>query len=64
MSNSKYDEFKELLESLESDFEKFYTKGVGTAGTRVRKGLQNLAVLCKETRKDITEVKSARKEAK
>lgn len=64
MAENKFNEFKELLESLEGDFAKFYEKGVGTAGTRVRKGLQALAVLCKETRKDITEVKTARKEAK
>ena len=37
---------------------------VGAAGTRVRKHLQELAKLCKETRNDVTAVKNARKEAK
>jgi hypothetical protein len=61
---SKYQEFTTLVESMESDFEKFYDKGVNAAGTRVRKHLQELAKLCKETRNDVTAVKNARKEAK
>ena len=48
---------------MEGDFEKFYDKEVGAAGTRVRKHLQELAKLCKETRNDVTAVKNARKEA-
>ena len=48
---------------LEADFEKFYDKDVGAAGTRVRKHCQDLAKLCKETRNDVTAVKNARKEA-
>lgn len=62
MSN-RYNEFKTILEAAEGDFEKFYDKGVAAAGTRVRKALQELAVLCKEVRKDVTETKNARKEA-
>lgn len=61
---SKYQEFTTLVESMESDFEKFYDKGVNAAGTRVRKHLQELAKLCKETRNDVTAVKNARKETK
>jgi hypothetical protein len=49
---------------MESDFEKFYDKEVGAAGTRVRKACQDLAKLCKETRNDVTAVKNARKESK
>ena len=48
---------------MESDFEKFYDKEVGAAGTRVRKACQDLAKLCKETRNDVTATKNARKEA-
>ena len=61
---SKYSEFTTLVEAMESDFEKFYDKGVSAAGTRVRKHLQELAKLCKETRNDVTAVKNARKESK
>lgn len=63
MATNRYQEFAKLVEEMESDFEKFYDKGVGAAGTRVRKALQELANLCKEGRKDVTETKNARKEA-
>jgi hypothetical protein len=49
---------------MEADFEKFYDKGINAAGTRVRKHLQELSNLCKDTRKDVTETKNARKEGK
>ena len=61
---SKYQELVALVESMENDFEKFYDKEVGAAGTRVRKHLQELAKLCKEVRNDVTATKNARKEAK
>lgn len=63
MSTNRYQEFTKIVEAMEGDFEKFYDKGVGTAGTRVRKALQELATLCKDVRKDVTETKNARKEA-
>ena len=62
--STKYQEFTKLVEEMETDFEKFYDKEVSAAGTRVRKHLQELAKLCKETRNDVTAVKNARKEAK
>ena len=61
---SKYQEFTKLVEAMEADFEKFYDKEVGAAGTRVRKHLQELSKLCKETRNDVTAVKNASKETK
>jgi hypothetical protein len=64
MSTNKYEEFTKIVEAMESDFEKFYDKEVGAAGTRVRKHLQELAALCKDVRKDVTEVKNARKSPK
>ena len=64
MSTNKYEEFTKIVEAMESDFEKFYDKEVGAAGTRVRKHLQELAALCKDVRKDVTEVKNARKAPK
>jgi hypothetical protein len=62
MATNRYQDFTKIVEAMEADFEKFYDKGVGSAGTRVRKALQELAVLCKDVRKDVTEVKNARKE--
>ena len=64
MATNKYQEFTALVEAMEGDFEKFYDKEVGAAGTRVRKHLQELAKLCKEARNDVTAVKNARKEVK
>jgi hypothetical protein len=64
MATNKYSEFTKLVEAMEGDFEKFYDKEVGAAGTRVRKHLQELAKLCKEARNDVTAVKNARKEVK
>ena len=63
MATNKFSEFTKIVESMESDFEKFYDKEVNAAGTRVRKHLQELAKLCKEGRNDVTETKNARKEA-
>jgi hypothetical protein len=62
MSANKYQEFTKIVEAMEADFEKFYDKEVGAAGTRVRKACQDLAKLCKETRNDVTAVKNTRKE--
>jgi len=63
MAKNKYQEFTAIVEAMESDFEKFYDKEVGAAGTRVRKACQDLAKLCKETRNDVTAVKNERKPA-
>jgi hypothetical protein len=64
MSTNRFPDFQKLVEELESDFEKFYDKGISSAGTRVRKQLQTLTALAKEVRKEVTEIKAARKEAK
>ena len=61
MATNRFSDFAKIVEEMEGDFEKFYDKGVGTAGTRVRKALQALTVLAKDVRKDVTEVKNARK---
>jgi hypothetical protein len=61
MATNRYQDFAKIIEAMETDFEKFYDKEVGAAGTRVRKHLQELANLCKEVRKDVTEVKTQRK---
>ncbi len=63
MATNRISDFQKIVEAMEGDFEKFYDKEVGAAGTRVRKHLQELAKLCKEVRNDVTAVKNARKEA-
>ena len=63
MAANRFQDFTKIVEEMEGDFEKFYDKEVGAAGTRVRKHLQELAKLCKEARNEVTAVKNARKEA-
>ena len=63
MAQNRITDFQKIVEAMEGDFEKFYDKEVGAAGTRVRKHLQELAKLCKEVRNDVTAVKNARKES-
>lgn len=50
---NQFETIKNMLESMKSDFEKFYDKGNNAAGTRVRKGLQDLKNKCQEVRLDV-----------
>jgi hypothetical protein len=57
---------QQLLDAVEAwkvEDEKF-TNGNASAGTRARKALQEIAKLVKARRSEITEEKTARKEAK
>ncbi len=53
----RYAELRSLLLSLETDFRKFYEEGNKTAGTRVRKGLQDLKSLSQEIRTEVQDMK-------
>jgi hypothetical protein len=44
---------------LEADFEKFYDKGNQAAGTRVRKGMQDLKNLAQAIRTEVQDKKNA-----
>ncbi|HPD64593.1 MAG TPA: histone H1 [Bacteroidia bacterium] len=55
---NRYAQLREMLLSLETDFHKFYEKGNKAAGTRVRKGMQNLKVLAQEIRSEIQGMKN------
>ncbi|WP_219226661.1 histone H1 [Pedobacter antarcticus] len=54
----KFDELKNLLASIEADADKFYNKANSAAGTRVRKGMQDLKNLAQEIRLEIQESKN------
>lgn len=56
---SKFSEVSELVNSLKDDFEKFYEKGNQAAGTRVRKGMQDLKNMAQEIRKEVQDMKNA-----
>lgn len=55
---NKYAEVKNLVLSLESDFEKFYDRGNHAAGTRVRKGMQDLKLLAQAIRLEVQNMKN------
>ncbi len=55
---NRFDELKNLVMSLEADFAKFYEKENQTAGTRVRKGMQDLKALAQDIRGQVQEVKN------
>ena len=54
----KFEELRGLVMSLEDDFTKFYDKGNKAAGTRVRKGMQDLKVLAQDIRKEVQDMKN------
>lgn len=56
---NRFDELKSLVMSLEEDFAKFYEKGNKAAGTRVRKGMQDLKNTAQEIRTEVQNSKNA-----
>ena len=54
----RFDQVKDLLMSLEGDFAKFYDKVNSAAGTRVRKGMQELKNLAQEIRIEVQDIKN------
>ena len=59
---SKFTELKTLVESFEKDFIKFYDKGNKSAGTRVRKAMNELKRKAQEIRKEVQELKGAKED--
>ncbi|MEM9390947.1 MAG: histone H1 [Bacteroidota bacterium] len=55
---SRFSELKDLVDSLEADFDKFYDKGNNAAGTRVRKGMQELKNVAQEIRIEVQDKKN------
>lgn len=55
----RFDEIRDLIMSLEGDFQKFYDKQNQAAGTRVRKGMQDLKNLAQEIRVEVQEMKNS-----
>jgi len=58
---SRFAQVKDLILSLEGDFEKFYDKGNQAAGTRVRGGLQQMKTLVQEIRTEVQNKKNSGK---
>lgn len=55
---SRLEELKGIVIGIEDDMAKFYEKGNKAAGTRARKGLQNLRKLSQEVRLEIQAIKN------
>ncbi len=55
---ARFDEVKNLVMSLEADFEKFYDKNNQAAGTRVRKGMQELKTMAQAIRAEVQDAKN------
>ncbi len=62
--NNRFEDLKKLVMSLEDDFSKFYDKGVQAAGTRVRKGMQDVKNLAQEIRQEVQDMKNREEEKK
>jgi hypothetical protein len=58
---SRFSELVDLVQSFEKDFIKFYDKGNKSAGTRVRKAMNELKRKAQEVRKEVQEVKAQAK---
>lgn len=55
---TRFEQLKNLVSSLEGDFSKFYEKENQAAGTRVRKGMQELKNLAQEIRIEVQSKKN------
>jgi hypothetical protein len=54
-----FENLKTLVNHLEEDVTKFYDKGNKAAGTRVRKGCQDIKNLCQTIRLEVSELKKS-----
>lgn len=55
----QFNELKNLILGLEADADKFYDKGNSAAGTRLRKGLQDVKNLSQTIRLGVQEAKNS-----
>ncbi len=55
---SQFSDLKEAVAALEDDFTKFYDKNNKAAGTRIRKGMQDLKARAQAIRLDVQEKKA------
>ena len=59
---NRFQELKDLVSSFEKDLIKFYEKGNRSAGTRVRKAMNELKRKAQEIRKEVQQRKAQMKE--
>ena len=56
---NNFSKLKDLVMSLEDDFSKFYDKQNAAAGTRVRKGMQELKTMAQTFRTEVQNTKNS-----
>jgi hypothetical protein len=54
----QFDNLLKHVQDLKEDFEKFYIKNNKTAGTRIRKGMQDLKEMAQKIRIEVQEKKN------
>ena len=57
----KLEQIRQHLNTIEEDYKKFFEKGNHAAGTRLRKGMQDLKKLANEVRELVQAKKSGEK---
>lgn len=58
-----YNEIVALIEAAREDVDKFFVKGNKSAGTRVRKHMQDLKALAQQLRAEVQDAKKSGEEA-
>jgi hypothetical protein len=58
---TEFNKLTEMVQSLKSDYSKFYEMDNMAAGTRLRKGLMDIKNLVQEIRKDVQIKKNEKK---
>ncbi|MDW3190790.1 MAG: histone H1 [Cytophagales bacterium] len=55
---NRFEQLKDMVMGMEDDFSKFYDKKNQAAGTRVRKGMQDMKNLAQEIRVEVQNMKN------
>ena len=55
---NRFEQLKDMVMGMEDDFNKFYDKKNQAAGTRVRKGMQEMKNLAQEIRVEVQNMKN------
>lgn len=56
---NRYQELRNLVDSFQKDFEKFYEKNNKTAGVRLRKHMQDLRKYAQTVREEVQSIKGS-----
>ncbi len=55
----RFEQLRSFVSDMEDDFSKFYGKGNKAAGTRVRKGMQELKKMAQDIRVEVQSMKNS-----